>query len=211
MKVTLSMYLLLFGVHISACSTGIDDRNSGASGPKPAGNTVLNSEVNLQKTPGPPIESSSPNRRDIVLFDGKNYIKKSGWKTPSRSDTYIDESYDQGKGEGVTVSGKRVRTNTIFYLYKVPWLYSQDFYYEGRDLDYLKGKLESLSFMEISVNGKVFMYSISTQKVVEPPPSMNEDHEDPFGYQIQDRNGDGIFETLLGDYDEIIVPNWVLK
>lgn len=202
---------MLFGVYISACSTGIDDRNSGTSSPKPAGNTVLNSEGNLPNTPVPPIESSSPNRRDIVLFDGKNYIKKSGWKTPSRSNAYIDESYDQGEVERLTVSGKQVKTKTLLYDYKTPCLYSQDFHYDGRDLDYLKGKLESLSFLEMSVNGKVFMYSISVEKVVTPPPSNNGPHVEHFGYQIQDRDGDGIFETLVGHDGDIIVPNWVLK
>ncbi len=210
MKVVLSLYLLLFGVHISACSNEIDNSKSRASGLTPAKNVVLNSEVNFRNTAVLPIETSSANPRDVVLFDGKNYIKKSGWKTPSRNDTYIDESYDQNKVEGVTESGKQVRTNTIFYLYKIKWLYSEDFYYAGRDLDYLKGQLELLCFLETSVNGKVFMYSLTAQKVV-PAPS-NTDHEHPTIYQIQDRNGDGIFETLLGKHDdEIIIPNWVLK
>lgn len=209
MKVAFSLYLLLFGVHIFACSGAIDDTNSGASGPKPAENAVLNSEVNHQNTPGPSGENASPNPRDIVLFDGKTYIKKSGWKTPSRRDTYIDESYDQGSVEGRTEKGKQVRTNTLLYGYRTSWWHSQDFYYAGRDLDYLKGKLESLSFMETSVNGKVFMYSITVGPLI-----LNDlDHRDPFGYQIQDRDGDGIFETLLSRSDEsdIVVPNWVLK
>jgi hypothetical protein len=61
--------------------------------------------------------------------------------------------------------------------------------------------------METSVNRKVFMYSITVG-----PLNLNDrDHRDPFVYQIQDRDGDGLFETLLGDYDEIILPNWVLR
>ena len=39
-----------------------------------------------------------------------------------------------------------------------------------------------------------------------PPPSNIDPHEDPVIYQIMDADGDGIFETLLGDYHEIIVP-----
>lgn len=208
MKVALSVYLLLFGIHMFACSEAIDDRNSGASGPKAAENTSLNSEVNPQNTPGPSIERSRPNPRDIVLFDGKNYIKKSGWKTPSRNDAYIDESYDQGSVEARTEKGKQVRTKTLLYDYRTSWWHSQDFYYEGGDLDYLKGKLEALSFMETSGNGKAFMYSITVGPLI-----LNElDHRDPFGYQIQDRDGDGIFETLLPrDVEDIVVPNWVLK
>lgn len=206
MKVALSLYLLLFVGHISACSKGIEENNAALSGPKPTENAVPSATMNLQETPGPSIERSSPNPRDVVLFDG-NYKKKSGWKTPSRNDTYIDESYDQGTVEGTTKNGKQVRTHTIFYRYRTPWLHSQDFYYERGDLDYLKGKLESLSFLETSVNGKVFMYSITVGPLI-----MNDlDHRDPFGYQIQDRDGDGIFETLLSDDADIVVPNWVLK
>ena len=55
------------------------------------------------------------------------------------------------------------------------------------------------------------MYSITVEKVVTPSPSNNEDHVDPFGYRIQDRDGDGIFETLLPRGTDIVVPNWVLK
>lgn len=208
MKVLLSLYSLLLVVHISGCSKGIEGNNAAPSEPKPTVNAVLPSTTNFENTPRPSDENASPNPRDVVLFDGKNYIKKSGWKTPSRNDTYIDESHDQGSVESRTEKGKQVRTKTLFYGYRTSWWHSQNFFYEGRDLDYLKGKLESLSFMEISVNGKVFMYSITVG-----PLMLNDlDHRDPFGYRIQDRDGDGIFETLLGDhYDEIVAPNWVLK
>ena len=87
MKVALFLYLLLFVVHISGCSKAVEENNAGTSNLKPAENASLNSEVSPQNTPSPSIERSSPNPRDVVLFDGKNYIKKSGWKTPSRNDT----------------------------------------------------------------------------------------------------------------------------
>lgn len=178
---------------------------------KPAETAALPSAVNLQNRPGASIESStSPKPRDVVLFDGKNYIKKSGWKTPSRNDTYIDESYDQGSVEGKTEKGNPVSVKTILYGYKTPWWHSQDFYFDRRNLDYLQGRLKAVAFMEISANEKVFMYSITVEEAV-PLSSNNLDHQDPFGYRIQDRDGDGIFETLLGDYDEIVVPSWVLK
>jgi hypothetical protein len=52
-------------------------------------------------------------------------------------------------------------------------------------------------------HGKVFMYTIFGAANVEP-------REDGFVYQIQDRDGDGIFETLLSGGQDVIVPNWVL-
>jgi hypothetical protein len=209
MRMVLALYLL-FGVHVSACSNGNDENNAGTSGLKPAENAVLNSDVNLQNTPGSSAETPSPNPRDVVIFDGKNYIKKSGWKTPPKKDTYVDESYDQGDVMYLTESGKRVRKNTVLYGYRTSWWHSQEFYYDRGDLDYLKGKLEAVAFMEISANGKVFMHSITVGKVVRLS-SNNLDHQDPFGYRIQDRDGDGIFETLLPDESGIVVPNWVLK
>ncbi len=210
MRMSLILYLLLFGFHIFGCSKAVPENNTGTSNLKPAENAVLNSEVIPRNTPSPSIERPSPNPRDVVLFDGTNFIKKSGWKMPPKNDTYIDENYDQGDPERLTKSGKKVKTNTILYGYRTPWLYSEDFFYEGRNLDYLKAKLESFSFLEMSANGKVFFYSIFAQKVVSPP-SDNEPHLDPFSYQIMDADGDGVFETLLGDYDEIVVPNWVLR
>jgi hypothetical protein len=166
---------------------------------------------NVLAQPSQTVESSPyPKRKDFVFFDGKNYIKKSGWKVPSRKEAYVDETYDSSPEQRSTLGGKRVYTTTALYNYKTPWLHSQDFYYEGRDLDYLNGKIESFYFLEMSANGKVFIYTISGKKIVSPPPTNNDPHEDPFTYQIQDSNGDGVFETLVYE-DEIIVPDWVLK
>ena len=157
------------------------------------------------------VESKTPaNLPDVVRLDGKNYIKKSGWETPSKKNASLDEAYDRGNTDGVTKSGKRVRTKASSYSIAPPWEYSQDFSYKDGDLDHLKGKLRSNNFLETSFNGKVFLYWISAQNLGSPPPS-NNDHEDPFVYEIMDSDGDGIFETLLGDYDEIVVPDWVDK
>jgi hypothetical protein len=207
MKIALCFCLILFVAHISGCSKAAPESNAATSGLKPADNALLNSEMPSQKTPNSSIEQSSSNSRDVVLFDGKNYIKKSGWKTPSKNDTYVDKNYNQSEVERVTKSGKQIKTNMIQYGYRTPWLHSQDFYYEGGDLDYLKGKLEATVFIEMSANRKVFLYSIFVQKVVSPIPSNSDSHETPFGYQIMDADGDGIFETLLGVDGEIVVPD----
>lgn len=218
MKLVLSLLLLFLGVHISACSKTVEEnkavKESNAVGtPNPMlvqdhpANIWAQSRSNM---PSRPIESSSPGPRDVVLFDGKNYIKKNGWRKPSKKDTFKDENYDQGDAERVTKSGKQIRTKTDLYFIQPPWLHSQDFIYQGRELDYLKGKLESTTFLEMSANGKVFLYSISVKKVeAEPPP--NGDHWEPFMYEIMDADGDGIFETLVHDDGDFVVPNWVLR
>ncbi len=212
MKLILSLLLLFCSVLITACSKAVEENNTvGTPSRIPAQDAPANIWAKSRSNiPSQPIESSSPGPRDVVLFDGKNYIKKNGWKKPSKKDTYKDEDYDQGDAERVTKSGKQIRTKTDRYLIRPPWLHSQDFIYKSRELDYLKGKLESFFFMEMSANGKVFLYSISVKKVESAPPS-NADHLEPFIYEIMDAEGDGIFETLLGDYDEFMVPDWVLK
>lgn len=112
---------------------------------------------------------------------------------------------------GTTEDGKKIEVSTIHYSYKTPKSYSEDFDYEVPYLEKMKGKLRSEGFTAYSVNGKSFMYAVFVERVVPPPASNSDPHEDPFVYTIMDADGDGIFETLLGDYDEIVVPNWVLK
>lgn len=213
MRMSLTLFLLFFCVHITACSKAVEENEAVR---RPALMPAQDAPANIwaksrSNMPSQPIESSSPVPRDVVLFDGKNYIKKNGWKKPSKKDTFKEENYDQGDAERVTKSGKRVRTKTDFYLIRPPWLHSQDFIYKGRELDYLKGKLESTSFIEMSANGKVFFYSVFVEKVVSLPPSNDEPHEHLTSYQIMDADGDGIFETLLGVDGENVVPDWVLK
>ena len=155
--------------------------------------------------------------RHAVVFDGVNYIKNSGWKVPPREGTDVYDSYEGGPpkpNDGVpwkllTEEGKEVKTTTIHYIYRTPWIFSEDFYCEDRGPGIKNEKLRSGYFLEISASGKVFFYSISVEKIVPPPASNSDPHEDPFMYRIQDNNGDGIFETLLGG--DIVVPDWVRK
>lgn len=213
MKLILSLLLLFCGVHITACSKAVEENNTvGTPSPTPAQDAPANSWAKSRSNmPSQPIESSSPGPRDVVLFDGKNYIKRNGWKTPPKKDTYKNEDYDQGDAERVTKSGKPVRTKTDHYLIRPPWLHSQEFVYDGRELDNMKGQFQSFFFTEMRANDKVFLYSITVENVVSAPTSNSEPHKDPFVYEIMDSDGDGIFETLLGDHDELMVPDWVLK
>jgi hypothetical protein len=211
MKTPALLFLLIL-FHTSSCSDAARVNNTVTSDVNRPRAVENQSPGNVSDQSSQTVEwSPSRNPKDVVVFDGKNYIKKSGWKVPPRKHSYKDETYESDLERRTTESGKRVITTTIEYIYKTPWLYSQDFYFEGGGLESMKGQLESASFLEMSANGKVFFYSVFTQKVLSPPPSNNDSHEDPFRYKIMDANGDGIFETLLGDYDEIIVPNWVLK
>ena len=206
------LLVLSFLFHNSSCSSTIVVNNAAPTKSEsvPTTENRLTSVVSNQSSKI--LENrSSQNPKDAVVFDGTNYIKKSGWKVPSRDNTYINEAYRSDTVKGVTEQGHEVKMTTKQYIYKTPWSFSENFNFEGRNLDYMKGNLKCGAFFEMRANGKVFMYTVFVEKVVTPPPSNNDPHEDPTSYQIQDKDGDGIFETLLGDYDEIIVPNWVLK
>jgi len=53
------------------------------------------------------VESKSPsNPRDPVVFDGKNYVKKSGWSVPPHNDTYVDATYAEGAVKGTTKAAR---------------------------------------------------------------------------------------------------------
>ncbi len=213
MKASVLLFLWLSSLfHTSACSSTAGVNNAATTnvnGPRTDENQSL---INVAGQSSPTVASSpSANPKDVVLFDGKNYIKKTGWTVPSRDNTYINEDYRSDTVKGVTEKGKEAKITTVSYGYRIPRTYSENFHFEGRDLDYMKGNLECGGFFEMRVNGKAFMYSIFVKKILPPPVSNSDPHEDPTSYQIQDKDGDGVFETLLGDYDEIVVPNWVLK
>jgi hypothetical protein len=203
MKTPFYLYLSLLAVCCFSCSKTIEKSNTAptsfATPQAPENQSAQTDEIN-----------SSIGQKGAVLFDGKNYIRKSGWLTPSRNNTYVDDTYVEDAVKGKTRAGKAVKLSTISFIYKIPWIYSQDFSFDGSGLDDLKGKIESDYFRESRANGKIFMYTISGKRVTGLPANF-EPHDDPFVYQIQDRDGDGKFETLLGGSQDIIVPNWVLK
>ena len=208
MKTSISSFLLLFAIQSFSCSEGIVENTAGVA------NSGTAQSVENRPTPTVSDQSTQTHERnfssdsqDVVLSSGKDYIKKTGWKVPSSNETYIIKKEPD---MGTTTYGKEVKVNTVDYKYKAPKSYSEDFYYEGPNLKNMKGKLLSGGFREYSVNGRIFMYTVFAEKVVPAPASNSDPHVDPFVYQIMDADGDGIFETLRGDYD-MIVPNWVLK
>jgi hypothetical protein len=211
MKMLLAMALVPFFFSLSSCSSSRVEKNGqvDATTDHEAQSARSISNESAETNNG----ASSPNPKDAVSFDGKNYIKKSGWLVPPRDHAFVDDTYDAARMAPVTRTraGTIVKETAIHYIYKTPWIYSERFTYELADgPSFLRGKISSDNFLEMSVKGNVFMYRIHCQKVTGLPAN-SEPHEDPFMYQIQDRNGDGIFETLLASIDDIIVPNWVLK
>jgi hypothetical protein len=209
MKISLTLWLILFAFQSFSCSEAIVENSAGraSSSTEQSAENRSTLRISNQSTQTDKRKLSSDSQ-DVVLAIGKDYIKKSGWTVPFGNETYVIK---REPDVGATKDGKEVKVDTIHYSYKTPKSYSEDFYFEGPNLDNMKGNLRSEGFTEYSVNGKRFMYAVFVERVVPPPASNSDPHEDPFVYQIMDADGDGIFEALLGDYDKIIVPNWVLK
>lgn len=208
----IAVSVLLAAFHVSSCSSASEISSAGTSNSDRAKNVSANSNQTTQNTPVEIAVNKPPtNAQDIVKFDGKDYTRKTGWKIPSQDGASLHEKETDTR---TTETGKQVKMTTAHYSSRYDRLpsYTEDFYFEGSKLDYMKGKrLEIDTFMKMSVRGKVFMYSISVGKVGHPPASNGDPHDDPFGYRILDKDGDGIFETLLHGKSDIIVPNWVLK
>lgn len=211
MKVTVSLCSFVLAIiSISSCSKAIVENSAGTAANSSAAQTAENESVRSVSNQSTQTDKrkSSPGPRGEVISAGKDYIKNSGWTVPSGAETDVTERQTD---MGTTKDGKAVQVILIFHDYKAPKSYSENFYYEGPNLDNMKGRLRSGGFTKYGANGKIFMYAVFVEKVVPPPASNSDPHEDPFVYQIMDADGDGIFETLLGDYDKIIVPNWVVK
>ncbi len=155
--------------------------------------------------------TSSQEGKNDVVFDGKNYIKKSGWTVPTRQDTYVGQhAWNNKTIEKLTANGTKVKVIGKQFLYGSPLPLSEEFSFDGDGLDFMKGNIMCYGFFEDTANGKVFRYTIYIQKE-QPAGVSNTDRKGPTQYEIHDNDGDAIFETLLGDGDEFIVPNWVLK
>ncbi|MCW5956038.1 MAG: hypothetical protein KIT61_05595 [Pyrinomonadaceae bacterium] len=211
MKRSLTLCLLLPFVAFQSfsCSEAVVENSAGAANSSTKQPTENHSTRTVSNQPTQADKREFPSdSQDVVLPIGKDYIKKSGWTVPSETEAYVTKKQ---RDMGTTKDGKAVEVTTIYYDYKTMKSYSEDFYYGGPNLDNMKGRLRSGGFIGYSVNGKRFMYAVFVEKIVPPPASNSDPHDEPFVYQIMDADGNGIFETLLGDYDEIVVPNWVLK
>lgn len=198
---TLSLILSAFFSLSCSKTETINNENS----PNSNASTVtlnLNSVENAQ-------DNTSSNSQESALIKRKPCVKKSGWLRPSSKERYISDK--PTKSMMPMKNGKEVEVTTNHFGYNIPWSHSLEINCESNDWDYLKGKLETPWFMEVSFKGRVFMYSIFVKSVSEDY-SAKEVGEERYIYQIQDSDGDGIFETLLNSYnEEVFVPEWVQK
>ena len=196
MKTSITLWSIFLVLFIWSCSDSATVNNVGSPGLNIAGTPNVSSA-------GLPEKKLPSNSGGDVLSDSKDRTKKGGWRVPKSDKRKIENTSVNSRP---TEEGGDAEVTRTHYSFEIPWSYTEDF----ADL---RGplKLESEFFMELKVNGKVFMYAIFAKEVRTRAPSNNEPHVDTFVYRIRDDDGDGIFETLVGGDEETKVPKWVLK
>ena len=123
MKTSFSLCLIVIAFWISSCSKAIVGNNPASPNTTEAPEPERSRPASTQSAET--VESrTSSNPRDAVLFDGKDYIKKSGWNVPSKNETYVEKRETQIER---TQNGKEVKVTSIHYIYKSPRFYSEDF------------------------------------------------------------------------------------
>jgi len=190
--------LAVFLVLISSCS----DTTLVSSEPE----GVRNSHHNLNSAETPASDST------LSKTVSDTCIKNNGWLVPPTKGGATAEKLDPRTVMMRTRSGKEVSVTLITYSYgyEHAWTYSQDLRCKSADQDYLEGNYATPWYTELSVNGQVFAYSIFAKEVWDKPTSTSDAGEERFTYELQDDDGDGIFETLIHGGKKM-VPDWVLR
>lgn len=197
-RMLIVLYILVFLLLVSSCS----DTAVVSSGPSGVSNSAPN--VNSAATPVSDLISTE------TVSD--SCIKNDGWLLPPSKKETSPERSDPNIIMMRTKKGSEVEVIQITYSfgYANAWTYAQDLRCKAGDPDYLNGKFATPWYTELSLNGKVFAYSIFAKEVWEKSPSNSDAGEERFMYDIRDDDGDGIFETLAHG-SKMMVPNWVLK
>ena len=107
MKVRVSLCLLGLALSNSSCSKDIEENNVAPTNMNTVQTAENQSAIPVSNRSAEIVASKSPsNPRDPVVFDGKNYVKKSGWSVPPHNDTYVDATYAEGAVKGTTKAAR---------------------------------------------------------------------------------------------------------
>jgi hypothetical protein len=158
----------------------------------------LNNQLNLTAT-STPIAQNSPDGEGRI-------IKEAGWQVPApKEKKKIRTNIISMAAE----DGRKVDVSITEYVHEKDVLYTET-PVPGTTL--VRGALRLANFSELKVKEKIFLYTIFARPVRPQEESNdNSSHDHMFVYQIVDRNGDSIFETLLIGKSKFLVPNWALE
>jgi len=163
-------------------------------------NLNISSGKNNSENVAVPLPKKTP-----VIIEGR-IINETGWKVPQKNDT---KSWTPTVKKINSIEGKPFNVKINYFLPNENVLYTEELFSEN--VTRLHGELVLDSFEELSLNDKVYLYSI----VAKENESINQrnvnDHNDKLIYQILDSDGDGIFETLIDNDSTILIPKWVTK
>ena len=74
---------------------------------------------------------------------------------------------------------------------------------------YNLGDLKTLSVIKCEMKGRVFEYSVQAVKVMTEEKTLKiVENGSPLFYRYYDMDGDGLFETLVTDSSDVLVPDW---
>jgi hypothetical protein len=163
-------------------------------------NLDISSGKNTSENGGVP-----PTKKTSVINDGR-IINETGWKVPQTKDTT--------KGTPTvkkinSIEGKSFNVKTTYFTPNNAVLYTEELFSEN--VTRLHGELVLTRFEEFRLNDKVYLYSILAKENESINRKNANDHNEMLIYQILDNDGDGIFETLIDNGTDILIPKWVTK
>lgn len=138
-----------------------------------------------------------------LLGSDKQFVKEAGWKVPSKKNTQTGSKISE-KIE--SANDKTVEVDSTYFTPKDPITFSEEVPEESR----LHGELQLIHFEEYRVGKKTYLYRLTVVKTEESSKVADNRYIPPFNYVILDKDGDGVFETLIDGRNTPPPPAWVV-
>jgi hypothetical protein len=104
--------------------------------------------------------------------------------------------------DGKTAEGGKVQVAIFYYLPTEPFLYDQNIDSAFKDR-FLSGRFKLESIGEVTSNRKTYGYLVNARPSSRQGPG--------FTSRYYDSDGDGKFETLIGNSTPFPIPEWTLR
>lgn len=137
---------------------------------------------------------------------GEDYfIKATGWDMPHLAGLRTGESsISHQPGD----DGKLIAIN-LTNLYPASDVITDE---PLASVGYKLGVFKLVSMVKCDINGHVFEYSQQVTSVISDQKSGKiVENGTPYFFRYYDMDGDGLFETLVTDSSDIMVPDWAQK